>query len=88
MGVHIIVQDAEGNEHPEWDFIRQGDDRENARRIGEGPHQTFRASPILDDPDGILFRPDPDNPWQLLGRRGEDLNRLLENPRWWVRLSY
>ncbi len=84
MGLHICIKDQDGNDHPEWDFTRHGDDRENAKRLCQDCTK-WPAEPRFYGDDFFLLRPTETT--ELIGDRGREMMQILENPEWWVYLS-
>ena len=85
MGLHICIQKIDGTEHPSWDFTRQGDDRENAKILSKDHHQWHSGKPVWED-DVFLMRPTATT--KLVGSRGAEMMEILEDPVWWVYVSY
>ena len=85
MGLHICIVDKDYKENPDWDFIRQGDDRKNVSLLNADHESWHSGRPFWED-DYFLMRPTPTT--KLVGYRGEEMMRILEDPQWWVYVSY
>lgn len=89
MGVNIILQRVDGTEHPKWDVVRQGLDRDFADMIGQLPH--IESTDVEGD---ALLRPSNFVVWrEVLGDSGlpERYTQLLaileEDTGYWIHLS-
>jgi len=85
MGIHICIEDKGGNEHPDWDYTRQGDDRENVKILSADSEQWPSERSFYGD-DRLLLRPTPTT--KLVGKRGLEMLEILKDPKWWVHVSY
>ena len=85
MGLHICIVTKDGREHPDWDYIRQGDDRDNAKLLTRD-HNSWHSGKSYRDDDWLLMRPTETT--LLIGDRGAEMTKLLEDPKWWVYISY
>ena len=91
MGVNIIVQKADGTEHPDWDVVRRPFDRRIASRLAELPQHRDHDS-VGDE----IFRPNDVAAWRAVefsepdeAKRFQHLLDLLEaDSGYWVHLSY
>ena len=75
MGVHICIEKKDGTEHPTWDSLRMGDDKENASILANDNiswHSLLR----------------PTETTKFVGERGKEMGDILKDPDWWVYLSY
>ena len=85
MGVHIYIENKDGTKHPDWDSIRMGDDRENARLLANDSTSWHSGNSFWED-DRFLLRPTETT--KFVGERGREMAEILKDPEWWVCLSY
>lgn len=93
MGIHISLYNAEGKQHPDWDWVRHAGDRDFPSWTADLPRQegdprnclledTFR--PLQIDLWRAVLPPDRVNP----DRFPLMLDLLEADEQWWVSFSY
>ena len=85
MGVHINIEKKDGTEHPTWDSLRMGDDKENASILANDNISWHSGKSFWED-DRFLLRPTETT--KFVGERGREMVEILKDPEWWVYLSY
>jgi hypothetical protein len=91
VGLNIVVQTLSGGEHPTWDVVRRGPDRDIADIVKSLP------SIEREDFEGdVMLRPADFEDWRAATPVNEEArDRYLEllciledHPQYWVHLSY
>ncbi len=91
MGLNIVVETTDGLEHPTWDPVRRGPDRDIATLIKSLP-----AVHTQDSEGDTIIRPSDFSAWKQAApvdaearSRYLDLVAILQaDPKYWIVLSY
>jgi len=91
VGLNIVVETIDGFDHPTWDPVRRGPDRDIAIMIKSLP--TVHTQDFEGD---TIIRPSDFSAWKQaapvdaeVGSRYLDLVAILEaDPEYWIVLSY
>lgn len=92
MGIHVLVVDKDGKDHPDWDWVRHAGDRDipmaveesGVERIAGGEYpENEKVRPL--DVWGFVSRmcvvaPENTPRWLALGA-------ILADRKWWLRYS-
>lgn len=77
--------DANFKKHPVWDSSPHAVDMENAIIIEQSRQEKYVGDPRDGD---ILLRPKEGETWPLVGSRGNMINEIMQDSKWWIHPSY
>lgn len=87
--MNIILQRVDGTEHPQWDVVRQGSDRDFAHLMPQLPHVE-----CVDVEGDALLRPSDFTVWRKALEKSGPRDRyaqllaiLEEDTEYWIHLS-
>jgi hypothetical protein len=91
VGLNIVVETADGLEHPTWDPVRRGPDRDVATIIKTLPQlqsEDFEGDPIIRPSDFIAGKEAAPQEAETRSRYLELVELLEVEPQYWIVLSY
>ena len=91
MGLNIVVETVAGLEHPKWDAVRRGPDRQIADIIKSLPalgDTDFEGDPIIRPSDFAAWKEAAPEDAETRSRYLDLVGILEAEPEYWVVLSY
>lgn len=95
MGINIYIQTTSGEDHPEWDSLRYGGDREIASALIGLDKDTWEPDGFPYSDDRYLQRPKDIAQFRALAADNPNPQRWLKaadilegQPEYWLWLSY
>lgn len=91
MGLNIVVETADGADHPTWDAVRRGPDRQIAEIIETLPtlaEVDFEGEQIIRPSDFVAWRQAAPEDAEARSRYLDLVSILEAEPEYWVVLSY
>lgn len=94
MGIHISLLNKDGQDHPDWDYVRHGGDRDAISAMWNLPLET-EGTDVLD----LMIRPTDFDAWEKELQpiweaaqnpdRWRQLKEILQrNPDYWISTNY
>lgn len=87
MGVHIGIENTNGDDHPDWDYLRHSGDREAAFLVFNIEHivwDDWLVRPV----DVTAFINKIRETVDCNADRWTQLEEILKDPNWWMQVSW